>query len=95
MRREAADLSPESFKIKITPHLLVLDQGSNIRARKEKIDVLIWPSPHYGLILIFAPVGLTQGQEKLSVPLHWWPSGDKKCSFPKSILKFLIPHSTK
>ena len=36
MRREAADLSPESFKIKVTSHLLVLDQGSNIRARKEK-----------------------------------------------------------
>ena len=57
--------------------MVVLDQGSNIRAGKEKIDVLIWPSPPYGLILIFAPMGLTQGQEKLSVPLHWWPSGDK------------------
>lgn len=77
MRQQAVDLSLESFKIKITPHLLVLDQGSNIRAGKEKIDVLIWPSPPYGLILIFAPMGLTQGQEKLSVPLHWWPSGDK------------------
>jgi len=77
VRQQAADLSLESFKIKITPHLLVLDQGSNIRAGKEKIDVLIWPSPPYGLILIFAPMGLTQGQEKLSVPLHWWPSGDK------------------